>query len=200
MHKHQSNGTGADDHHGVAGSSCCLFEATDDTGERLRQGSILQGNPIWDQQGILLNDTCRNTNVLGVGAIVEEKIFAEILLTAKAEETPVAGGGVQSDDAIPLTEVGYARTYLGNGTGDLVAKEDWRLQHHRVVSAPVDLKIGPACQSGSYADHQLSRIGTRGLDPLQAQVFLSIENRRDHLTLHPYYLLISRASFLSPYL
>ena len=104
----QADGAGADDDHGVAGAGAGLFEATDDAGERLGEGGVLEAGLAGMAQGIFLDDAGGDADVFGVGAVVEEEVFAEVLLAVAAEEAGVAGGGVEGHDAVADGEVGDA--------------------------------------------------------------------------------------------
>lgn len=195
MHEHQTNGTGANDHHRVARSGCRFLETTNDTGQRLGERRMLKGNPVRDQKGVLLNDPCGDANIFCVSAVIEEKVLAKILLPAKAEKTPVARGRVQGNDAVPRAKICDPGAHLGYGSRHLVSEWDRRFQHHGVITTPVNLQIGSTGKGRSDTYDQFALLCARGRDLLQTQVFLSVEDRRDHLLIHPYYLLIPRGLF-----
>ena len=76
------------------------FEPLHHAGERLGERGVLQRHAVRDQQRVLLHDARGDAHVLGVGAVVEEQVFAEVLLAVPAEEAVVAGRGVHGDDAV----------------------------------------------------------------------------------------------------
>lgn len=94
VHEHEADGPGSDHDHRIAGPGATLFQAADDAGKRFGEGGMLEWDTVRDPEGIFFDDTGGNFDVFGVGAVVEEKIFAEVLLIVLAEETGVARGGV----------------------------------------------------------------------------------------------------------
>ena len=191
VHEHEADGTGADDDHGVAGLGAALFEAADDAGKRFGEGGMLEGNIVGDEEGIFFDDAGGDAEVLGVGAVVEDEILAEVLLVVAAEVAAVAGGGVEGDDAVALFELRHAGADLGDDAGELVAKEDGRLEHHGVVAAAIDLEVGSAGERGAHLDDDLARPGLGDGDTLEAEVFFAVQDCRIHLKLHRLYFLTS---------
>jgi hypothetical protein len=95
-----------------------------------------------------------------------------------AEETDVAGGGVESDYAIANFEGGYAVTGLHDDSGDLVAEWNGGLQHPGMVAATVDFEIGTAGESRTDPEDQFAGGSVRDGNALQSQVFFAVEHRR----------------------
>ena len=73
-----------------------------------------------DAKGVLGDDARRDANVLGIGAIVEEQIVAEVFLVARAEVALAAGRGVERDDAIARSEIRDAFAGLYDRAGEFV--------------------------------------------------------------------------------
>ena len=177
MHEHQADGAGADDDHGVARAGTALFQAADDAGERFSEGGVFKRSGGGDGEGVFGDDTGGDADVLGVGSVVEEEILAEVLLAVAAEETDVAGCGVESDDAVADFEGGYSFAGLYDGSGDLVAEGNGRLQHFGVVAATVDFEIGTAGEGRADPEDQFAGGSLRDGNVLQSQVFLAVEHR-----------------------
>jgi hypothetical protein len=156
VHEHEADGAGTDDDHGVAGTGSALFEAADDAGKRFGEGGVLEGDTVGDEEGVLFDDAGGDADVLGVGAVVEEEVFAEILLAMGAEETDVAGSGVEGYDAVAFAEGVDSGADFGDYAGELVTEGDRRLQHEGMVAAAVDLEISAAGKGCAYTNDQLS--------------------------------------------
>ncbi len=109
-----------------------------------------------NQQGVLFDDAGGDADVLGVSAVVEEEVFAEILLAVAAEEADVAGSGVEGDDAVAACEWRYSGPTSTTVPASFVAEGDGRLQHHGVVAAAIDLEIGAAGEGCADPDHQFA--------------------------------------------
>jgi hypothetical protein len=153
---------------------------------------MLKGNFIRYQQCILFDNPCWNPNELGIGPVVEQKVLTQILLTVSAEKTCIAGSRIQSDNSVPAAKRRYTSPDFRYNPREFMAKRHRGLQHLGVITAPVDLKIRPASQSGSHMDNQLTRARLRHRHTLQPEVFLAIEHRCCHLSYHSLYLLIPR--------
>ena len=95
-----------------------------------------------NQQQIFVNDALGDPDVLGVGAVVEEKIVAQVFLAVQAIETCAARSRVSRHHARTLSEVPYPRANFNHFAGNLMSKERGRLNHVSVVAAPVNLQIG----------------------------------------------------------
>ena len=192
VHEHEANRTCTDDHHGVPGPGVRLLQAAYNTRKWLGKSGVFERNMSRNQQCVFSHDPGRDPDVFSVGSVVEQQIFAKVLLTAEAEEASIARRRIQRNDAIPFVESGDSLSNFSDYTGYLVAEQDGRLEHHGVIPTAVNFQIGSAGQSGTYADDQLTGLSAGNRNPFQAEVFLPIQNRRIHLTSHPYYLLISR--------
>ena len=85
--EHQSDRTQADNRHRVAGARSRFLQAAHHARQRFDQRRVLIAHFVGNQVGIALHDAGRNANVLGVGAVVEQQVLAEILEAPVAEET-----------------------------------------------------------------------------------------------------------------
>ena len=68
--------------------------------EGLSERGVLQRNVIRNPKRVFGHDAGRNADELGVCAVVEEQIVAEVLLVVLAEVTIAARGGVEGDDSV----------------------------------------------------------------------------------------------------
>ena len=75
-------------------------------------------------------------------------------------------------------------THLLDDTRDLVPEEGRRLDHPRVVPAPVDLDVRPAGERRARAQQHLARAGAGQLDTLHADVLAPVHHRRPHSPRH----------------
>ena len=105
VQNHQAQRAAADDRDGVAGMRPRIFKSVHGAGQRLGQRRVFQRNVVGNMQRVLGDDARRNANELGIGAVVEEQIVAEIFLAALAEVALAAGRGVERDDAVAGSEI-----------------------------------------------------------------------------------------------
>src|SRR5581483_9205781 len=113
-------------------------------GERLDQSGIVIAYAVGDEIRIALDDALRNPDVLGVGAVVEQQVFAKVLQAAATEEALVAGRGVGGDDTLPNAEGADVVADGDDVAGKLMSEDGRRDNHTRVVPAPEHLHISPA--------------------------------------------------------
>ena len=180
------------------GLGSAFFEAANDAGQGFGESGVFEGNAVGNEQSVLLDDTGWDADVFGVGSVVEEEVFAEILLAVAAEETDVAGGRVEGNDPVAFAEVGDAGARLRRPLRRARGQRGWAAQHHGVVAAAVDLQVGAAGQGGADANHQFPGRGLGDRHLLQPKVFLAVQDRGRHLRDHPFYLLIPKVHSASP--
>ena len=89
--EHGSDGAHANHRHRIAGPHLGVFHAFHDTGEWFGQGGIAVIQMRGNQKGIELDDATWNANILRIGAVVEEQVFAQIQASAPAIETLQTG-------------------------------------------------------------------------------------------------------------
>ena len=87
------------------GCTCDSSSPRRHTGQRLDQSGVLIAQVIRNHIRILLHDARRNADEFGISAVIEQQIFAEILLSPPAEETITAGSGIRRDHALADTEI-----------------------------------------------------------------------------------------------
>ena len=91
LHEHQSNRAASDDCDGVADFNPGFVQTAQHTGQGLNHRRILIVDEIGDDEHVLFNNAPGDTDVFGVGAIVEQQIFAKVLLVLGAIKTTAAG-------------------------------------------------------------------------------------------------------------
>ncbi len=180
VHEHETDGARANDYHRISGASAGLFQTADNAGQRLSERGVLEWNSVGHEQGVLLDDARGDAHVLGIRAVVEDQVLAQILLALPAPEAEVAGGGVQRHHAVSDVEAGHAGARFDDLSGELVAKGDWRLEHHGVVAAAIDFEVGAAGEGGADAKHELAPGSSRNGHTFHAQVLAAIEDSRQH--------------------
>ena len=80
LDEHQADGAAAEDGDGVADFDAGFMQAAQDAGQRFGHGRVFEADVGGNDQHVGFNDAARHANVLGVRAVVEEEIFAEIFL------------------------------------------------------------------------------------------------------------------------
>jgi hypothetical protein len=84
VHEHEADGTASNHDDRIAGLGVGFFQSAHDTGQGFGKRCMLEGNVVGNEQGIFLDDALGDADELGVGAVVEKQIFAEVFLTATA--------------------------------------------------------------------------------------------------------------------
>src|SRR5215510_13181006 len=82
--KSQTDRAATDYDGGVAGAHFHFMDAAKDAGERLGQRGTLVVHGVRHFEHIFDDDAARDAHVLGVSAVVEEQIVAEVFLPAAA--------------------------------------------------------------------------------------------------------------------
>jgi hypothetical protein len=127
-------------------------------------------------QCILGDNAGRDADELGISAVVEEQIVAEIFLTAGAEVTHAARRGVERHHAIARSKPLDAFACLDHRPGHLMTEQGWRYDHAGMVSTAKDLEVGTARKRCAYLDYQLSRTCLRNWNLLDSDIFTTVEN------------------------
>ena len=118
--KHQADRSESHDHDGVTRLNITFMQTAQNTSERLDEGSIFVRELVRYGVRVRSNDALRQAHELRIGPVIEQEIFAEILLIVPTEETSIARGGVRRDDALPHAKL---RDTLPNG--DNIASHSW---------------------------------------------------------------------------
>ena len=153
-----------------------ILEAMHGAGQRLSQRRVLQRHVFRHDECVLGDDARGNADELGIGAVVEEQIVAEILLAARAEIAFAAGRGVERHHAVAGREIRDAFAGFDNRSRQLVAEERRRHDHARMIAAAKDLQVGAAGERRAHADDQFAGCGLGNGNLLDANIFAAVED------------------------
>src|SRR6266446_2041084 len=96
--EHQTNRPSANHGHRVTNLYSALVQTAQHAGQRLDHGRFLKTDVRRNGEHVEVNDAPWNADVLGIGTVVEEKIFAEIFLMTRTIEAHLAGRRVQRNN------------------------------------------------------------------------------------------------------
>jgi hypothetical protein len=157
-----------------------VFESVHGAGEWLSECGVLKRDVVGDFEGVFGDDALGDADELGIGAVIEEEIVAEVFLAAIAEVAVAAGGGVECHYAVTGGELGDAFPGLYDGAGKLVSEERWGHDHAGMVAAAEDFKVSTAGKGRANADDQFPGQCLRHRDSLNANVFATVEDGGPH--------------------
>src|SRR5262245_45790433 len=106
-------------------------------------------------QQVLTHDAPGNTNELGVGSVVEQQIFAEIVPSPAAEAALQAWRGVGRHHAHSFVKTGDLRAYLLHDPCQLVPEDGGWRDHPCVSALAVYLQIRAAGERSLDTDQYL---------------------------------------------
>ena len=153
-----------------------ILKAVHRAGQRLGQRRVLQRHMVRNMKRILGHDARGNADELGVSAVVEEQVVAEILLAARAKVALAAGRGIERHHAVAGRKICHAFARLHHRSGQLVAKQRRGHDHARMIAAAKDLQIGSAGQRSAHADDQFAGSGLGNGHLLDANIFAAVED------------------------
>jgi hypothetical protein len=145
-YKHQPDWPKTHNGKRVPRSEIALIKPSQNTRERLGQGSVTVVEVIGNNVRVFSNDAGRNAKIFGVCSVVKQQIFAKIRLAALTKETFLAGSRVGRNHSLSDTELCDTISDGYDVSCHLVPEESWRLNHLGVVTAKKDLYIGAARQ------------------------------------------------------
>jgi hypothetical protein len=134
-------------------------------------------------QRVAGDDFGGDADEFGIGSVVEEEIFAEILLGALAEIALAAGGRVDRDDTVAEFKIHTffdAFAQFDDSAGELMAEEGGRLDHLGVVAAAEDFEVGAAGEGYGDFEDEFAGVGARDGNLFDADVFLAVEDGGGH--------------------
>ena len=184
LHEHQADRSAADDHDRVANLDASLVQAAQHAGQRLRHGRVFEAHVGWNYQHVGFDDALGHTNVFGVGAIVEQQIFAKIFLVFGAVEAHLAWSGVQSYNAHALLETIHAAADFFDHAGEFMSKQRRRNDHARVIAALVHLQIGAAGQRHLHFNQHLAVFDARDGYSFNLEIFFAVQHGSRHFSIH----------------
>ncbi len=182
MHEHEADRPCADHHDAVSSLGPRLLQAAHYAGQRFGQRRMLQGQTLRDNERVLGHDAGRDADVLGVSAVVEEQVLAQVFLFADAPEAGSARRRIQRHHPHPWFEAAHAGAGLMDHSRQLMPEERRRRDHPGMVPAAEDFQVGTASESGVNADDNLPLTCGGNRNPFNPDVFFAVEHGSVHLT------------------
>ena len=133
---------------------------------------------------IPLHDARRNADVLGVSAVVEQKIFAEILVAAFAIEALQTGSGIGRYNPLADTKIAHVLTDGYDITRQFMAKQGRRNDHAGVITTAKYFYVGATGERRLNAYQYVAIPNAGNGHGLDLQVLFAVEDGGFHLRLH----------------
>ncbi len=173
--KFQPDRPTADDDSGVAGAHFHFMNAAQHAGQWFDQRGTLVIDRVRHFQHIFGDDAPGYAHVLGIGAVVEQEIFAKIFLAAAAMVAAEARRGVCCDHANahaparvnPLADSHYF-------ADNFVAKNSGRTDHFCVIAAFPYFQISAIGESETHTKQNFISRERRHIDFFDAQIFAPV--------------------------
>ena len=125
-----------------------------------------------------------NSDVFGVGSVVEQQVLAEILQAAPAEVTFLARSRIGRHHALSDGKLRDILADRDNVAGQFVPEHGGGHDHAGVISAAEDLDIRAAGQRHLHSYEDVSAIDCRNGYRLHLQVFLAVKHGSHHVVIH----------------
>jgi hypothetical protein len=154
--EHQADGSEAHDGDRVTRLKVTFMQTTQHASKRLYESSVFIRELGGYGVGIGSNDAFRQTHELSVRSVIEQEIFAEVLLIVPAEEASVTWSGVGRYNPLSDVELRYTFADRDNIASHFMAEERRGNDHFGVISAPKDFHIRTASESGADTDQQFT--------------------------------------------
>src|SRR5262249_50747479 len=151
-----SDGTAADYRHRVTDFHPGFVQPPEYAGQGFDHGRFFEGHVRRNHNRVQIDNSSRDADVLRVGAIVEQEIFAKILLMTGAVKAGLAWGGIKCDNAHAFTKSAYAWTRLLDGASEFVTEEGGGNDHAGMVSALINLEVSAAGESDLDLDQEFA--------------------------------------------
>ncbi len=182
VHEHEADGAAADYGDGVADFYAGFVKSAEHAGQRLDHSRLFKADVRRNDQHVQIDDAARDFDVFGVGAVVEQQIFAKIFLMARAVEAHLAGRGIQCDNLHALLESANAGADYFDDSGEFVSEQGGRNDHAGVVAALIDLEVGAASQCDLHLDQYLAILDVGDGNLLNFHVLFTVEDGCCHLS------------------
>jgi hypothetical protein len=158
------------------------MNAAQDARERLDKRSTAVIDGVRHLEHVFHHDAAGDAEILGVGAIVEEQVFAEIFLAATTMETTQARRGISGDYTLADAPAGVNTLAQScDFADDFVAEHGGRLNHARVVAALPDFEISAIREREANAKQNFVGGQSWHVDSFDAEVFAAIKHSGGHL-------------------
>src|SRR5215469_1098641 len=169
-----------DHRHAHAALHASALDSQERTSERLREGGAPRGQRGREAHHVGRDEARGQRDVLAVGAVDEEEIFAKVFALHPAEAAGAARGGVRRHHAVPFPERRHATPDARHRARELVAEHRGHVRDHDGMAAPQHLDVGSAGERGLHAHDQLARRRLRHGNVLEAQIAGTVEDLRPH--------------------
>jgi hypothetical protein len=152
-----------------------VFDALNHAGQGFGERGVNEGQFRGNMEEIDADDAVGDDDGLGVCAVEEEEIVAEVGLIPATGWTGATGSRVGGHDTIAGFPVLHGRMNLGDDAGELMPEDAGRGQHAGVVAAPEHLEVRATGQGGPDADADFALGEIRFWEVLESDILLSME-------------------------
>src|ERR1700686_1566757 len=146
LYEHESDRSTANNGNGVANFDSSFVESAQHACKRFSHGGVLKTDARRHDEHVGLYDAARNSDVLGISAVIEQKIFAKIELMFRTIKTRAARSGVESNHAHAFFEAAHTLANFFDSSRELVPEQSRGHNHAGVIAALVHLQISAACK------------------------------------------------------
>ena len=136
-----------------------------------------------DLHDVLAKDASGNEVILGISAIVENKVFAKIGPVLQTEKAFVARSGIRSHNTHTRPETVTDRfSRFFDDTGKLMAEKCRRRNHPSMIALPPHLEVRTAGER--HLDTNQEVLGANGGDFnfFNFQIFAAVQDGRHHVS------------------
>ena len=133
-----------------------------------------------DLISVALDDAGGDADELGIRAVVEQQIFAEIHFAAMAVEALQAGSGIGRHNTLARPKARDRIANRNHVAGEFVTEDRGRNDHAGVIAAAKDLDVGAAGERGAHADEDVAGPDGGNGNPFQLHVLFAVEYGREH--------------------
>ena len=155
----ETDGTAPKDQDPVPGLDSEFLNPKEHTGQRFGHRGGAEVEIVWNAVEIRSHNPFWHHDGFGVGAIEEEQVLTQLLLSPLTGPTPSARGRIRRHHPIARTPFGDPGSRIHDHPGELMTEPaGWR-EHLCVMAAPPDLEVGPAGQGRLDTDPDLARPG-----------------------------------------
>jgi hypothetical protein len=183
--EHQTNRACTDNEDAITGGQPGVFNALNNAGQRLSESSVAERGIRLEPEHVLLGDSGGDNNGLGIGAVQEEEVVAEILLLMLAKEAPAAWGRVRDYNAVSnfpffTSHSALPTPHFRDHAGQFVTEHRGRDNHLRVIAAFKHFQVGAAGKGRFDLHTHFPGFQWRHGDVFDSDIFFAIEHGGFH--------------------
>ncbi len=178
--EHQADRARSDNQDRLPRPDLEILQSLHDTGQRLHQSGVVKPGLRLKPEQILLHQTMRNNNGLGIGAVQKEQVVAEVFLFVLAVEASPARGRVGHDDAITHRPARCRRVNLADDSREFMTEQGGRDDHLGVVAPLENFQIRPARQRGFDRHPDFAQFQGTFRNVLHSHQLFAVKNCRFH--------------------